>query len=80
MERKARLMELLKDGRVESLFQVIRDLSTYARNKALNENDQLLLKRVQNVLVGEWGFSLSIPVMQAESDLYRLLGSGTAGD
>ena len=80
MERKARLMELIKDGRVESLFQVIRDLSTYARNKALNENDQLLLKRVQNVLVGEWGFSLSIPVMQAESDLYRLLGSGTAGD
>ena len=80
LERKSWLVEQLKDGRVESLCRVIRDLSAYAQGKSLNENDQLILKRVQKVLVGEWGFSLSIPVMQAESDLYRLLGSGTAGD
>lgn len=80
LERKSWLVEQLKDGRVESLCRVIRDLSAYAHGKSLNENDQLILKRVQKVLVDEWGFSLSIPVMQAESDLYRLLGSGTAGD
>lgn len=79
-ERKTRLVEQLRDGRAESLCRVIRDLSAYRQRKSLNENDQLLLKRVQNALIGEWGFSLSIPVTQAESDLHRLLQSGTAGD
>jgi CarD family transcriptional regulator len=79
-ERKTWLVEQLKDGRVESLCRAIRDLSAYRQSKSLNENDQILLKRVQNALLGEWGFALSIPVMQAESDLYRLLQTGTAGD
>lgn len=79
-ERKTRLAEQLKDGRAESLCRVIRDLSAYRRAKSLNENDQVLLKRAQSVLLGEWGFSLSIPVMQAESDLQHLLQSGPAGE
>jgi RNA polymerase-interacting CarD/CdnL/TRCF family regulator len=79
-ERKTWLAEQLKDGRAESLCRVIRDLSAYQQAKSLNENDMSLLKRAQNVLLGEWGFSLSIPVMQAESDLHRLLKSGSAGD
>lgn len=79
-ERKTRLVEQLRDGRAESLCRVIRDLSAYRQRKSLNENDLLLLKRAQNALVGEWGFSLSIPATQAESDLNRLLQSGTAGD
>jgi RNA polymerase-interacting CarD/CdnL/TRCF family regulator len=79
-ERKTWLAEQLKDGREESLCRVIRDLSAYQQAKSLNENDMSLLKRAQNVLLGEWGFSLSIPVMQAESDLHRLLKSGSAGD
>jgi len=79
-ERKIWLIEQLKDGRAESLCRVIRDLSAYQHSKSLNENDRLLLKRAQNSLLGEWGFSLSIPVTQAENDLYRLLNSGLAGD
>ena len=79
-ERKLRLVEQLRDGRAESLCRVIRDLFAFRRGKSLNENDQLLLKRAQNALLGEWGFSLSIPAVQAESDLYRLLKFGTAGD
>jgi RNA polymerase-interacting CarD/CdnL/TRCF family regulator len=79
-ERKIRLVEQLRDGRAESLCRVIRDLFAFRRGKSLNENDQLLLKRAQSALLGEWGFSLSIPAMQAESDLYRLLKFGTAGD
>lgn len=79
-ERKTLLVTQLKDGRAESLCRVVRDLSAYQRAKPLNENDQHLLKRVQTALLGEWGFSLSIPIMQAESDLRRLLKSGTAGD
>jgi RNA polymerase-interacting CarD/CdnL/TRCF family regulator len=79
-ERKIRLVEQLRDGRAESLCRVIRDLFAFRRGKSLNENDQILLKRAQSALLGEWGFSLSIPAMQAESDLYRLLKFGTAGD
>jgi RNA polymerase-interacting CarD/CdnL/TRCF family regulator len=79
-ERKLRLVEQLKDGSAESLCRVIRDLFTYRQVKSLNENDQSILKRVQNALLGEWSFSLSIPEMQAETDLYRLLQSPSAGD
>jgi RNA polymerase-interacting CarD/CdnL/TRCF family regulator len=79
-ERKVRLVEQLRDNRAESLCRVIRDLFAYQQGKSLNENDKGILRRVQNALLGEWSLSLSIPVLQAESDLYRLLESGcTAG-
>jgi len=79
LERKNRLLQQLSDGRAESLCRVVRDLTAYRQGKSFNESDQYLLKRVQNVLLGEWGFSLSISVFQAESDLSRLLKSGVAG-
>lgn len=78
-ERKLRLVEQLKDGRAESLCRVVRDLFTYQQAKTLNENDQVILKRAQNALLSEWGYSLSVPEMQAESDLRRMLTSSSAG-
>jgi RNA polymerase-interacting CarD/CdnL/TRCF family regulator len=79
-ERKIRLVEQLKDGRAESLCHVIRDLSTYQHVRSLNDNDQSLMKRTRNSLLGEWVFALSIPEMQAETELHRLLTSGIPGD
>jgi RNA polymerase-interacting CarD/CdnL/TRCF family regulator len=79
-ERKIKLVGQLKDGRAESLCQVIRDLSAYQHVRALNDNDQHLMKRTREALIGEWGFALSILPAQAESELHRLLTSGTAGD
>jgi RNA polymerase-interacting CarD/CdnL/TRCF family regulator len=79
-ERKRQLQEVLKDGRAESLCKVIRDLSAYRKAKPLNDNDQALLKRVQNALSGEWSLALSVPQVQAEMELHRLLASATAGD
>jgi RNA polymerase-interacting CarD/CdnL/TRCF family regulator len=75
MDRKTQLLERLSDGRAESLCQVVHDLFIYRKGRSLNETDQYLLKRVQNALLGEWSFSFSIPVGQAETDLYRLLDS-----
>jgi len=72
-ERKLHLVERLKDGRAESLCRVLRDLFAFQQRKSLNENDQFLMKRVQAALLGEWGFSLSIPPTQAATDLHRLL-------
>ena len=74
-ERKLLLLEWLKNGRAESLCRVIRNLSTYRSVHPLNESDQALLKRTQEVLLGEWGFALSVTSFQAEIELNRLLTS-----
>jgi RNA polymerase-interacting CarD/CdnL/TRCF family regulator len=79
-DRKLQLAQELKDGRAESLCRVIRDLSAYQRVRALNDHDQQLMKRIREALISEWGYALSILPKQAEAELYRLLGTGTAGD
>jgi RNA polymerase-interacting CarD/CdnL/TRCF family regulator len=75
LERKNRLLELLQDGRPESLCQVIRDLSAYQKKlgKPMNDNDQMILRQSRNTLLGEWGFVLSLTRAQAEHELHRLL-------
>ena len=78
-ERRLLLREQLKDGRAESLCRVIRDLFAFQQARSLNENDQNLLKRTREALLGEWGFALSIPPMKAESELHRLLTSKAVG-
>ena len=75
-ERRLRLLELLKDGRAESLCRIIRDLSAHQKTRSLNDSDQMLLKQSRTTLLGEWGFVLSITQAQAEFDLHRLLTSG----
>jgi RNA polymerase-interacting CarD/CdnL/TRCF family regulator len=74
-ERRKLLLEWLKDGRTESLFRVIRSLSTHRHIQSLNTNDEVLLKRTRKVLLGEWSFSMSIPPAQAEHELQHLLAS-----
>jgi RNA polymerase-interacting CarD/CdnL/TRCF family regulator len=74
-ERKKLLLEWLKDGRAEALFRVIRSLSTYRHLHPLNEDDQALLKRSRNALLGEWSFTMSITFGQAEHELQHLLAS-----
>jgi RNA polymerase-interacting CarD/CdnL/TRCF family regulator len=78
LERKTHLLGLLKDGRPESLCQVIRDLSAYQKQKGrpMNDNDQMILKQSRNTLLGEWGFVLSLTHAEAENELYRLMASG----
>ena len=79
LERKTRLLELLEDGRPESLCRVIRDLSAYQKRQArpMNDNDQMILKQSRNTLLGEWEFVLSITRAQAELDLHHLLTAGS---
>jgi RNA polymerase-interacting CarD/CdnL/TRCF family regulator len=78
-ERKTLLMEWLKDGRTESLFRVIRSLATYRQAHSLNLDEQTLLKRSKNTLVGEWSYALSVTPTQAEHELYRLLALDALG-
>lgn len=79
-QRKTLLVEWLRDGRVESLFRVVRSLTTHRHAHPLNDNDQAILKRAHTALVAEWSIAMSIPVAQAEVELTRRLTSGTSGD
>jgi RNA polymerase-interacting CarD/CdnL/TRCF family regulator len=72
-ERKLLLINWLKDGRAESLCRVIRGLSNFRQVKSLNDYDQVVLRRTQQTLIGEWGYSLSITPAQAEYELHHLL-------
>jgi len=72
-ERKELLSDWLKDGRAESLCRVIRSLTNYRLVRSLSDNDQLLMKRAQHALIGEWGYSMSITTAQAEHEMRLLL-------
>lgn len=77
-ERKTMLLEMLKDGRAESLCKVIRSLIGFAKNHPLNDNDQALLKRAQTALLAEWSHAMSITPAQAELQLQRLIAIPSA--
>jgi RNA polymerase-interacting CarD/CdnL/TRCF family regulator len=73
LARKMYLVEELKDGKAESCCRVVRDLSFFQYGKTLNENDRLVLKHASDSLLGEWEFSLSIPLELAQVKLNSLL-------
>ena len=79
-ERKILLTEWLKDGRTESLFRVIRSLTTYRQDHSLNIDEQAILKRSKNALLGEWSCAMSVTPAQAENELYSLLTPNALGD
>ncbi|MGW8249569.1 MAG: CarD family transcriptional regulator [Anaerolineales bacterium] len=71
--RRTQLMELLKDGTLESICRVIRDLVWYKRSNKINESDNSILARARNFLLTEWSAALSVPIQQAERELGNLL-------
>ena len=76
-ERKLLLTEYLQDGRLESLVRVIRGLLTYQRIRALNDNDQAIMHRVQSALLAEWAHVLDITPAEAELQLSSLTGGNS---
>jgi RNA polymerase-interacting CarD/CdnL/TRCF family regulator len=73
LERKTYLSNEMKDASAEANCRVIRDLSSHQQTYQLNDHDLLVLKRALDSLLGEWTFSLSVPLAQAELELHRLL-------
>lgn len=74
-QRRTRLLELLRDGRTQSLCLVVSSLHAYRKIRPLNDSDQSILKQAKSALLGEWEFVLSITPAQAEHDLHRILES-----
>jgi len=73
-ERKTQLLEKMREWNLESICQVVRDLTFHRTVKKLNDDDNTILERAKNLLLNEWRFSLLIPIAQAEQELKQLLG------
>ncbi|MGE5251080.1 MAG: CarD family transcriptional regulator [Bacteroidota bacterium] len=78
-ERKSRLSTKLAAGTAAARCQVIRDLTTRADQKSLNEDDRSTLQWARTMLLAEWGYCLQVPPTQAEDELSRLLKEAPAG-
>jgi len=74
-QRNLQLHDMLKDGEVESYCKVIRDLSAYSQGRVSSDHDNVLMKHVQGILIGEWSFSLAITLDAAKLELNRLITS-----
>ena len=75
LERKTHLQEQMEDCSVESLCQVIRDLSAHQKVQPMDDHDTMVLKQSLETLLGEWEFVLSVTRAQAILELHRLLRS-----
>jgi RNA polymerase-interacting CarD/CdnL/TRCF family regulator len=76
LQRKTQLSERLRDGRLESICRVIRDLSFYGHKKKLSESDTQILERARAFLLDEWRLSLATTLDQARKELENLLDEG----
>jgi len=77
-ERKIQLTQRLKDGTLESICRVLRDLTSYKQTGKTNESDNSILAHARKLLLNEWSVALSVPIQQAESDLKKLLEDNKA--
>lgn len=76
-QRNLQLLEMLKDGSVESMCRVLRNLAAHRHHRTWSEYDSALMNRVQKALVGEWSFIFSVPPLDAEVELQKLLAART---
>lgn len=72
-ERRLFLLNQMRDGTLESICRVLRDLTLFCTTKKINDNDKTLLERTRNLLITEWKLSLSVPADQAERELTAML-------
>ena len=76
-DRKTQLRQALSDGKAETTCRVIRDLSSFAKKKSLNDDDQTIMNRAWSSLCGEWGFALSMPRDQVEREIHGMLSQSS---
>jgi CarD family transcriptional regulator len=73
--RKNQLMAQLKDGKLASTCQVVRDLTCFKRSSKLSDLERALLERAIKSLLAEWSYSLGMPISQAQEAMANLLGT-----
>jgi CarD family transcriptional regulator len=73
LERKQHLQDQMRNGKLDGICHVLRDLTSFSSVKKLNENDKSVLARAHDFLITEWGLSLSVTSDQAERELAQML-------
>jgi RNA polymerase-interacting CarD/CdnL/TRCF family regulator len=76
--RKTELQQRMRDGSLESICLVIRDLYTQGQTARLNEADNITLNRARKFLLEEWRLVMGVSASQAEAHLKELLETGLA--
>jgi len=77
LERKKHLTDLLKDGQLSSICQVVRDLSYYKHNAKLNDQEKSILEKAIESLLTEWSRSMDIPLDEAHKSMESMLQTQT---
>jgi RNA polymerase-interacting CarD/CdnL/TRCF family regulator len=73
LERRNLLRTWLKDGAIESICQVVRDLTIYGKNNKMNDHDASILEHSSQLLLDEWQNAWALPSDEAEQELKELL-------
>jgi RNA polymerase-interacting CarD/CdnL/TRCF family regulator len=73
--RKKYLLDRLRDGRLTSICQVVRDLTHYKRVSKLNDQEISILDQAINSLLAEWSQSMGIPLDEAQKSMEAMLQS-----
>jgi RNA polymerase-interacting CarD/CdnL/TRCF family regulator len=76
--RNQYLADLLKEGSLEAVCRVIRDLTAHRKNRTWNEYDGELMRRVKKAFISEWSFIFAIDPHDAENELQKLLTQSIA--
>ena len=72
-ERKDQLIARMRSGSLQSICQVVRDLTQFKRNSKLTDQEKSILERATNTLLTEWIYSLGVTRLQAEHAMTQLL-------
>jgi CarD family transcriptional regulator len=73
LERKLQLQERLKDGSLDAVCRVVRDLNELSKKKKLNDYDAAIMERARSFLLNEWTIAFAIPLQEADKELQVLL-------
>jgi len=72
-DRQLEITERFKQGTLEAIGSIIRDLTVRGLSTRLNEHDAKMLRRTQKLLLDEWVLALGVPQPEAESQLNAML-------
>ncbi len=73
LARKELLQSMLKDGQLESICRLVRDLNNFKHVSKLNEQEKSILERALKSLLTEWIYASGISRSAAEKSMSDLL-------
>ena len=68
-ERKGRIRSVRKEGELDRVFRLIRDLRARQHEKKLNTTEQRALQRLEDHLLQEWSVCMGIEIEEARQKL-----------